>query len=125
MSYLLDTHVLLWWFDDTSILTEEARVIIENPSNTIYISSVVTWEIIIKQSLGKLKVPSRIYKLIRSDQFQELPITIDHTLALIKLPQYHTDPFDRLLIAQAITENGTILTRDKAIMKYAVKTIKA
>jgi len=125
MVYLLDTHTLLWWFSDPNTLSDKARSIIENPKNVIFISSVVTWEIVIKKSLDKLKIPNKFFELIKEGQFQELPIMIEHTQALASLPPHHNDPFDRLLVAQAKSENGTILTRDRTIMKYDVKTIKA
>ena len=125
MAYLLDTHTLLWWFDDPDILTSKARKTIEDPKNVIFVSSVLTWEIMIKKSLGKLKVPDSIFTIIRKGKFQELPISIEHTRALGSLPFHHQDPFDRLLIAQAKVEGSTIITRDSRLAKYDVRIVKA
>ena len=124
MSYLLDTHTLLWWFSDPSQISKKSRNIIANSDKIIYVSSVTTWEIVIKKSLAKLKVPNTIFDLIFTENFQELTVTIEHTKKLAELPKLHNDPFDRLLIAQAIVENSIILTRDKMIPKYDVKVIK-
>ena len=124
MKYLLDTHTVLWWFDDPKKLSKEAREIIEEKANVVMISSVVTWEIVIKQSLNKLRISDELFSLIQK-YFTELPITIAHTLRLKNLPQHHNDPFDRLLIAQAKEEDAVIITKDKAIEKYSVKTMRA
>lgn len=125
MEYLLDTHALLWWFSNTYLLSEESRNIIHDTRNLIFVSSVSTWEIVIKRSLGKLKVPNRVFELIQEEHFYELPISIAHTRALAKLPPYHHDPFDRLLIAQAIAESFTLITRDKVMEKYPLPIVKA
>ena len=106
MTYILDTHILLWWFTDPSKLSPKAQMIIEDRNKLVFVSSVSTWEIIIKKSLGKLEVPSKIFSLIEKESFQELPVTISHTKELEKLPRHHNDPFDRLLIAQAIKEKA-------------------
>lgn len=125
MEYLLDTHALLWWFSNPRLLSEESRNIIHDTRNLIFVSSVSTWEIVIKRSLGKLKVPNRIFELIQEEHFYELSISIAHTKALATLPDHHHDPFDRLLIAQAITEDFTLITRDKVMKKYALSIVEA
>ncbi len=79
----------------------------------------------IKKSLGKLKVPDRLFALISEERFVELPITIAHTQALEKLPNHHADPFDRLLIAQARHERATVITRDAQFVKYDIPLIQA
>lgn len=117
--------MLLWWLENPSLLSQEARNIIQEPSNIVFVSSVSTWEIAIKRSLGKLKAPSRIIDFVFSQNFQELPITIAHTQELEALPSVHHDPFDRLLIAQAISEGTPILTRDTIFAKYPVSIITA
>ncbi len=124
MIYLLDTHAVLWWFEDPTLLTSQAQSIIEEPDNIILISSVVTWEIVIKKSLGKLQVPDRIFSLIKNGPFSELPVTIKHTEVLGDLPDYHSGPFDRLLIAQARAEDVPLLTRDPMINKYHLECIE-
>ena len=125
MKYLLDTHILLQWLNNDRTLSHKISEIIANPDNIIFVSSVNTWEITIKKSLGKLEAPNDIEKAIEANDFQKLPITIEHSTYIANLPLYHKDPFDRLLIAQAIVEGLTLLTCDTYISKYFVHTIKA
>jgi len=125
MSYLLDTHTFIWWIEDNLNLSYQSKQIISNPNNLIFISSVNTWEITIKKSLGKLNVPSNLEEIILQCGFDVLPIAIKHTLFIENLDKHHDDPFDRLLISQAIIENLTIITRDEKIIKYKVPYILA
>lgn len=125
MSYLLDTHTFIWWIEDNLNLSYQSKQIISNPNNLIFISAVNTWEITIKKSLGKLNVPGNLEEIILQCGFDILPITIKHTLSIEHLDKYHDDPFDRLLISQAIIENLTIITRDEKIIKYKVPYILA
>lgn len=122
---LLDTHVLLLWFDNPHRLSSEARTLIGTAANAIFVSSVSTWEIIIKKSLGKLRIPDHIFTLITEEHFIELPVTIAHTRALEKLPAHHADPFDRLLIGQAKHEHMTMITRDAVFAQYGIPLIRA
>jgi PIN domain nuclease of toxin-antitoxin system len=124
MTYLLDTHVLLWWFDNPKLLSREARDVISDAQTLVHVSSVSAWEIVIKKSLGKLKVSDRIFFLIE-ENFTELPVTIAHAQELAALPPHHADPFDRLLIAQARYEEATLITRDKQFEKYGIPLINA
>lgn len=125
MIYLLDTHVVLWWLENPRKLSPQAVSTIENQKHIIYLSSVATWEIAVKKMLGKLEVPDSIFTLLETSQFEELPVSIEHTKALLKLPFYHHDPFDRLLIAQAMTEKCPILTRDQIFPRYDVVVMNA
>jgi PIN domain nuclease of toxin-antitoxin system len=125
MSYLLDTHTFIWWIEDNLSLSYQSKQIISNPNNLIFVSAVNTWEITIKKSLGKLNVPGNLEEIILQCGFDILPITIKHTLSIEHLDKYHDDPFDRLLISQAIIENLTIITRDEKIIKYKVPYILA
>ena len=125
MSYLLDTHTLLWCLDNNPKLSPIAKNIIKDSNNTIFISPINTWEIMLKHSHGKLKAPDNIEKLISDSGFKQLPINITHTLYLDKLVKHHSDPFDRLLVSQAILEELTIITRDKEIRKYPVLVVQA
>jgi PIN domain nuclease of toxin-antitoxin system len=125
MSYLLDTHTFIWWIEDNLNLSYQSKQIISNPNNLIFVSAVNTWEITIKKSLGKLNVPGNLEEIILQCGFDILPITIKHTLSIEHLDKYHDDPFDRLLISQAIIENLTIITRDEKIIKYKVPYILA
>lgn len=127
MSYLLDTHVFLWWILDDPRLNQNARGILKESQNEIYISSVSIWEISIKVGLKRLKLPSRskqfFQKEISKNNFSVLSITIEHSLAIMALPKIHRDPFDRMLIAQAMEEKLTLITDDKIVKKYKVKTV--
>ncbi len=99
MSYLLDTHTLLWWLSDHPTLSEEARNIIAAPENIIFVSAASAWEIGIKKAIGKLEAPEDLETAIAVNHFETLPITITDGLSVEKLPNYHQDPFDRMLIA--------------------------
>ena len=125
MSYLLDTHVLLWWLEDNKILSKKTKAIIANPDNTVFVSAVSTWEITIKKSLGKLESPDNFEKALEICGFDQLPISISHTTYIDKLEKIHDDPFDKLLIAQTICENLTLITKDKKILNYKISLLEA
>ena len=125
MGYLLATHTFIWWIQDNLNLSYQSKQIISNPNNLIFISAVNTWEITIKKSLGKLNVLGNLEEIILQCGFDVLPIAIKHTLFIENLDKHHDDPFDRLLISQAIIENLTIITRDEKIIKYKVPYILA
>jgi PIN domain nuclease of toxin-antitoxin system len=120
MKYLLDTHVLLWWLANDEELTPDHRQIIRNKRNTCFISAATVWEICIKAGLGKLVVAEEYLDVARAQGFLELPISWNHTQGIKQLPDYHKDPFDRLLISQALSEGMTLLTVDENIKKYQV-----
>lgn len=127
MKILLDTHTFLWWVAEDAQISLKAKEIIANPDNKIYFSVVSAWEIIIKVGTGKLSlseppetyIPSRI----ASSQFEILPVQMPHILKINTLPNFHKDPFDRLLIAQSLVEDLSLVTIDNAISQYPVKTI--
>lgn len=123
MKYILDTHVLLWWMADDSKLDQNKRQIISDRKNIIFISAVNAWEIEIKRELGKLKIPKNFYEIIKSQSFTELPIKIEHTIALQNLEKHHADPFDRLLIAQSLVERCILLSSDLILKRYLVDVI--
>jgi PIN domain nuclease of toxin-antitoxin system len=125
MKLLLDTHVLLWWLEDPKKLSSPARKAIQDGRNMVYVSAVVAWEIIIKKALDKLVAPDDLEGAIEASRFLPLPITIPHVLAVRSLPEYHRDPFDRMLIAQALHEGFQIVTRDLNIARYPVPQIVA
>ena len=124
MNLLLDTHILLWWLADEPRLGQSIRESIVNPSTRVMISAVSVWEIGIKQALGKLKVPESILPVIQSEGFEELPITCQHAELAARLPNHHRDPFDRMLIAQAVLEGLTLVTNDKQIETYDLAIMK-
>lgn len=112
MKFLLDTHVLLWWLSDHKSLTSKAAVAVKNGENGIFVSAVNAWEISINPEPGKLKVPDELEEVLESNSFQHLPNSIRHGHVAGNLPRHHEDPFDRMLIAQAQTEQLTIITHD-------------
>ena len=120
MKYLLDTHVLLWWLSNDHALTHNHKSIILDKRNTCYVSAATIWEISIKTGLGKLEIPNDYPEEIRSQGFLELPVSWIHAQMVQDLPNHHKDPFDRLLISQALNEEMTLLTVDENIKKYAV-----
>lgn len=125
MKLLLDTHVLLWWLDDLALLSAGARQAIENEKNTVYVSAVVAWEIVIKRRLGKLNFAHDVTTILMSNRFEPLPITLSHVLAIDQLPNHHGDPFDRVLVAQALHEGLTLVSRDPEIQRYPVSHLAA
>ena len=123
-SYLLDTHALLWWWADDPKLSDRARQIIA--TEPVWVSTAAVWEMIIKKNLGKLKIPSGIEQQLRAEKFNILDIKIPHVMKLEELKNYHSDPFDRIQIAQAKAEGFTFITRDQKIQKYkGIKIISA
>jgi PIN domain nuclease of toxin-antitoxin system len=124
MNFLLDTHVLLWWLDDSPHLSEAGRNAIANPDNLIVLSAVIIWEIRIKQALGKLEIAPNFYRVINNQGFELLSITADHADATGDLPMHHRDPFDRMLIAQAKLEGLSIVTHDTVFKRYGIPVMK-
>lgn len=126
MRLLLDTHALIWLLSKKSALSEEARERILDPGNIKFLSMASIWEMSIKGGLGKLKLPLSIREI--TTEFQGaggliLPIHLEHALAAGNLPWHHRDPFDRMLIAQAICEALTLISRDSHFADYPVATI--
>jgi PIN domain nuclease of toxin-antitoxin system len=125
VNLLLDTHTVLWWLSDDPALSEDARAAIADPENTVFLSAVVVWEIRIKQSIGKLDLPEDFDEVLERQPFVELPVTVDHAHTISELPAVHRDPFDRMLVAQAMVERLAIVTRDESIADYDVDVIVA
>jgi PIN domain nuclease of toxin-antitoxin system len=122
---LLDTHVLLWWLADDSSLGEEARAGISDPSSSIFVSAATVWEISIKQALSKLEAPYDLLRQIELNRFELLSMTVSHAYTAGALPPHHDDPFDRMLVAQAMMEGLILLTRDPRMSLYGVGTLAA
>ncbi len=122
MKLLLDTHAFLWFIGGDPQLTTYARQLIEDPSNQRYVSIASVWEITIKSSLGRLIVPAPPSRLISdhiwSNSIALLAISSEHLDVVHALPYHHKDPFDRLMIAQAIHEGMTLVSKDQAITAY-------
>lgn len=128
MNLLLDTHAFLWWIDGDSIPVM-ADAAIRNPDNTVWLSAASAWEIAIKASLGKLRLPDRAARFIEQHRqinaFNWLPIEPAALDILQDLPFHHRDPFDRLLIAQAISLGHTLISADQSFASYPVQRIWA
>ena len=127
MSYLLDTSVWMWALDSFERLPSEAREILTNGREEIFLSAVTTWELSIKMALGKLKFPApparTVPRFIQEQNLKPLTITHRHAAMVYELPLHHRDPFDRLLIAQSIAENLTLLTADREFRMYEVSLL--
>ena len=119
MRLLLDTHILYWWFYEQRKLSPAAFAAIKD-AEEVFFSSASIWEIAIKVRLGKMNAdPARIVHWTEQNDFQELPVFSKHTLLVATLPLHHTDPFDRLLIAQAMSEPLHLLTVDTKLKPYS------
>ncbi|MDO4224209.1 MAG: type II toxin-antitoxin system VapC family toxin [Acinetobacter sp.] len=124
MKLLLDTHAFIWFIHDSPKLSNLAKSLIVNPNNECFISLASIWEMSIKSSMGKLDIPLPIHDLyeqhIVGNDMELLPITIHHIEKVHELPFYHKDPFDRMIIAQSIVENMTIISCDSAYHDYPI-----
>ena len=118
MRILLDTHLLLWWLGNSPILSTLARALISEPQNTVFISAVSLWEIWLKESLGKLKLPADFEAKLAAEPFESLPMSATHARQVALLPWHNRDPFDRMLVAQALAEKLILLTADGAVTAY-------
>ncbi len=122
MNLLLDTHTFIWWSCNPEKLPADLINLIKNPANALFLSTASTWEVQIKIGIGKLSFTEDWEKIvsreIENNFIQIVPISLEHTFALKKLPPVHKDPFDRMLIAQGLTENFTIATNDSFIKQY-------
>lgn len=125
MNLLLDTHVLLWWLADDPNLSSPARRAISDRASRVVVSAATAWEMAIKQALGKLEVPDDLDAVLESGGFTSLPITIAHALVAGALPRHHDDPFDRMLVAQALSEGLTVVTADTRLEAYGVAVLAA
>ena len=125
MQLLLDTRVLLWWLTDDPALSARARDAIADAKNVVHVSAVSLWEIVIKRSLGKLELPDDWAEVLAREPMRRLPVTWDHALRVATLPDVHRDPFDRLLIAQALVEDLVLVTGDELLARYSVAVLGA
>lgn len=123
MSLLLDTHILLWWLSDDPLLPATARAAISSPDNEVIVSAAVVWEIAIKKAVGRLEAPDDLLEVITANDFQTLGITASHALLAGGLPAYHSDPFDRVMIAQARAEHLTLVSVDERFPQYDVELL--
>ena len=121
MRLLLDTHALLWWLNDDEKLGNHARRLIGDPENDVLVSAVSLWEITVKLRIGKLDADIEEIVAILPDQgFDRLDITDAHLIALSALPLHHRDPFDHLLMAQAVAEGAHFVSQDQNVALYGI-----
>ena len=127
MKLLLDTHAFIWWDSQSSSLSSKARAACTDPANELFLSLASVWEMQIKVQLGKLQLRAPLARIIeeqeRTNRIGILQISIGHVFAVGKLPPLHRDPFDRLLVAQAIEEGARLVSNDPLISQYPVTVL--
>jgi PIN domain nuclease of toxin-antitoxin system len=124
--YLLDTHVLLWWIADDPKLRTDTRATITDPSYEVAVSVASIWEAAIKRAVGKLRFETPVLlDTLNRGGIRVLSITAEHALAAGDLPRHHHDPFDRMLVAQALAEGLTLISRDARLRSYEVAIVEA
>lgn len=124
MIVLLDTHVLLWWLADDTRLPAHMRTAIADPETSVLVSAASAWEMSIKSALGKLTMPDGLSDELGLQGFSELPVSVADGLAAGALPRHHEDPFDRMLIAQAVRRDLLLLTVDGRFSDYEVRLLE-
>ena len=125
MRLLLDTHVALWWFNDPTRVRPAALEAIEDGANEAILSAASVWEAGIKQSVGRLTPPRSLAESARLRGLSELRVSWEHATLAADLPLLHGDPFDRMLVAQAVAEDLVLVTRDPLVQQYDVATMPA
>lgn len=127
MNLLLDTHIALWWLADDPALGNRARDAIADARNGVWVSAASAWEVAIKAALGRLQLPGPAADVLpaalAANDFSPLPITVEHALRVTDLPPIHNDPFDRILIAQAIAQSLTVVSADAVFARYPVSLL--
>lgn len=127
MKLLLDTHTFIWWDSEPAKLSPQVLAFCQDRQNVVLLSVVSIWEMQLKLQLGKLRLALPLKEIIdtqrQTNSIEILPVTLAHVLALENLPAHHKDPFDRLLVAQAIVEEAVLASRDSNIARYAVQVI--
>ncbi len=120
MKLLLDTHAAIWWLSDDDRLGALAAQHLRDDSNHVLLSAAVIWEVALKRAIGKLDTPGDLAGPLLAAGVLALPIELDHAAAAGELPDHHRDPFDRMLIAQAMVEGATLVSGDRALRAYDV-----
>lgn len=123
MNLLLDTHVLIWWDEGRPLSAEGRRAIAE--ADLVFVSAASAWEIAIKTGLGRLRPSRTVEQAAEESGFLELPVTFRHAELVATLPAHHRDPFDRLLVAQALAEQLTLVSRDPIFRRYEASVVSA
>lgn len=125
MNLLLDTHVVLWALVQPDLLRDDVRVLIADPAHAVHVSAATVWEVEIKRAVGKLSAPDGFAAECADRGFDGLPIDLVHAERAGRLPPHHSDPFDRMLIAQAIEDDLVLVSDDRAFDAYDVRAIAA
>lgn len=124
MRILLDSHTLLWWMGDPTKIKARARTLIADSANEVFASAASIWELGLKVSKGKLRLPLAFHETLGDHGIRTLPFTASHAMASISLPAIHGDPFDRALVAQCRLENLTLATRDDMLGDYGIPVLE-
>jgi PIN domain nuclease of toxin-antitoxin system len=122
VTYLLDTHVILWWLTDDPALGGATATLLDDAPD-VFISTINVWEVAVKHALGKLDGPDDLAEQVRDSGFREVTVTSQHAITAARLPPIHRDPFDRILVAQARRHGLTLVTHDSMIQKYDVPVL--
>jgi PIN domain nuclease of toxin-antitoxin system len=125
VTLLLDSHALLWAMHAPEKLSASSRRAIAEGSNAVYFSSASIWELAIKSAKGQLQMDEGFLEAVAQTRFTELPVRAGHAWAIQSLPPIHADPFDRILVAQALTERLTLVTRDQFLDQYRIPVLAA
>jgi PIN domain nuclease of toxin-antitoxin system len=123
LKLLLDTHAALWFLSGDQRLGQSAKRHLTDDTNRVLLSAAVVWEVAIKRSLGKLVVPEEYLSLLLGAGVQALAVSTDHAAAVEHLPWHHRDPFDRMLVAQAVAEGAALVSHDEALLPYGVNLV--
>ena len=124
MRYLIDTHIFVWFVTEPEKLGDEMHDSLRDFTNEVFVSAATFWEIAMNRNRGRMKFPGDVAQEMRAAQFVELPVTGAHYEAAVALPDIHKDPFDRLLIAQALCEGLVLVTHDRALGAYNVPILR-
>ena len=125
MILILDAHALLWWLRDERTLDRDARASVADPANDVVVSAATVWELEIKRASGKLQAPDDLPELLEAEGFDCIPILADDAIRAARLPMHHRDPFDRMVLAQAIRLDAVVVSRDHAFDAYNVPVLRA
>lgn len=125
MILLIDANALLWWANDDPTLSEPARRTIADPANAVLVSAATIWEIEVKRIAGRVEAPEHILEDAERSGFDVIPLTGADAVSAANLPEHHRDPFDRLLIAQALRLDAIVISRDRAFAAYGVHQLLA
>jgi PIN domain nuclease of toxin-antitoxin system len=120
---ILDTHAALWWLSGDERFGAGAEEHVADTTNQVLLSAAVVWEVAIKRSLGKLEAPGDLAPTLLGAGARPLPVDLDHAAAVEQLPWHHHDPFDRLLVAQAVVERATLVSADGALEAYGIRVV--